>query len=335
MTPSTRPAPRAGWPRRTPLFATALALALGSTLGCMQTPTPLAPGLAGSVGVPHNGVLTSRAELPVSGPGFVRFRPRSPAYHGLPRLVTAIERAARTVSEEMPGGAPLVVGDLSERDGGRIPRHNSHRTGRDVDLLFYVTTPHGAPMQNLGFFALGADGLVRFPDGRYGVIDLPRQWRLTKALLEDEDIDVQFLFISHELEARIIDYALAKGEDLELVWRAETVMLQPVDSLPHADHVHMRIACRPSEAVAGCSGGGPHWPWLSPLPFLATATPSLWEEIAATDPLGSPEMPAPRESDAPTDVGATATHAQGTKASENEAGRAGQAALGQAALDDG
>ena len=300
-----------------------VASALAGALGCMQTPTPLAPGLGGSVGVPHNGVLTSATELPVSGPGFVRFRPHSPAYHGLPRLVTAIERAARKVSEELPGGAPLVVGDLSERDGGRIPRHNSHRTGRDVDLLFYVTTPHGAPMQNLGFFALGADGLVRFPDGRYGVIDLPRQWRLTKALLEDEDIDVQFLFISHELEARIIDYALAKGEDLELIWRAETVMLQPVDSLPHADHVHMRIACRASEAVAGCSGGGPHWPWLSPLPFLPGSPSSLWEEIAATDPLGTPELPGDQQSESP--VGATAAHVQ-----EAEAGRAERAAL-----DDG
>jgi len=271
-------------------------LLLSVQSGCMQTPTPLAPGLSGSVGVPHNGVLTAGSELPASGPGYVRFRPHAKAYHGLPRLVFAIERAARVVSEGMPGGAPLVVGDLSEEAGGRIPRHNSHRTGRDVDLLFYVTTPRGVPIENAGFFALGADGLVRFPDGRYGVIDLPRQWLLIRTLLMDEEIDVQFLFMSRELEARIVDYALAKEDDLELVWRAETVMLQPVDSLPHADHIHLRVACRPSEAVAGCSGGGPHWPWLTPLPFLAGTTPSLWQEIARTDPFPALEpKPEPTE----------------------------------------
>jgi len=279
----------------------------------MQTPTPLAPGLAGSVGVPHNGVLTQATELPVAGPGYVRFRPHSPAYHGLPRLVGAIERAAKAVSEELPGGAPLVVGDLSERDGGRIPRHNSHRTGRDVDLLFFVTTPRGVPVKNGGFFALGEDGFVPFPDGQYGVIDLPRQWLLIKTLLEDQEVDVQFLFISRALEARIIDYALAKEDDLELVWRAETVMLQPVDSLPHTDHVHMRIACRPDEAVAGCSGGGPHWPWLTPLPFLASASTTLWAEIAATDPLLGAE--ALEQEPEPTETGALG------RASGGDAGR--------------
>jgi penicillin-insensitive murein endopeptidase len=274
----------------------------------MQTPTPLAPGLAGSVGVPHNGVLTSATELPTSGPGYVRFRPHAKSYHGLPRLVGAIERAAGTVLEQMPGGAPLVVGDLSEQGGGRIPRHNSHRTGRDVDLLFFITTPRGVPLRNPGFFALAEDGFVRFPDGQYGVIDLPRQWLLIKTLLDDREIDVQFLFMSRDLEARIIDYALAKEDDLELVWRAETVMLQPVDSLPHADHVHMRVACRPDEAVAGCSGGGPHWPWLSPLPFLVSTTNTLWSEIAATDPflelepavLSDPALSVPT---GPTEIG--------------------------------
>ena len=33
--------------------------------------------------------------------------------------------------------------------------------------------------------------------------------------------------------------------------------LQPGDSLPHDDHFHLRVACSPEEAQAGCSGGGP------------------------------------------------------------------------------
>lgn len=250
----------------------------------MGTPTPLAPALSGTIGVPHNGVLTDAAELPREGTGYVRYRPHSPVYHGLPRLVRAIERAATVVETEMPGGAPLVVGDLSAETGGKIPRHNSHRTGRDVDFLFYITTPTGIPIRNPGFIPLGADGFVNLPDGSYGLLDVERQWLLFKTLLRDPEVDVQFLFMSRDLEARLMEYALAKEQDWELLWHAQTVMIQPGDSLPHADHVHVRIACKPGEAVQGCTGGGPHWPWLEEFPKLDVPLDQLLSAIGREDP---------------------------------------------------
>lgn len=264
-----------------------LGITFGSLLStaCLGMPSPLAPNLEGSIGVPHNGVLTVAAELPRRGIGYERYRPMAPVYWGHPRLVAAIERAARAVHEKRPGGAPLVVGDLSARHGGRIPRHNSHRTGRDVDLLFYVTTPSGAPVRNPGFVPFGADGLAHLEDGRFLRLDVERQWLFFKELLTDPEIDVQFLFVSRDLEALIIDYALAKETDLSLVWRAQTVMIQPVDSLPHDDHVHMRIACRPEDAVRGCSGGGPRWEWLEPLPSFEGPLDELLAALAVDDPL--------------------------------------------------
>lgn len=266
------------------------AVAALSTTACMGTPTPLAPQLEGTIGVPHNGVLTHSAELPVTGPGFERFRKHSPVYHGVPRLVRAIERAAATVDKEIPGGAPLVVGDLSAKTGGKIPRHNSHRTGRDVDFLFYVTTPSGVPRPNPGFFPLGADGLVKFPDGTYGLLDIKRQWLFFRALLSDSELDVQFLFMSRDLEARLMEYAMAKETDLELLWHAQTVMIQPGDSLPHDDHVHMRIACKPEEAVQGCTGGGPHWPWFEGFPELDAPLDQLLAQIGSEDPFELDEL---------------------------------------------
>lgn len=285
------------------------------TAGCMEMPTPLAPGLSGSVGVPHNGVLTDSAELPKHGRGYVRFRPSSSVYFGLPRLVRAIERAAQLTAEQLPPGAPLVVGDLSAETGGRIPRHNSHRTGRDVDFLFFLKSPRGVPLANPGFFPLDADGLVPLPDGRYGVLDVERQWFFLRSLLLDREIDVQFLFMSKQLEARLIEYALAKGEDLELVWHAETVMLQPGDSLPHADHVHMRIACKPEETVAGCSGGGPHWPWLEPIPELESPLDRLLSQIRRTDPFELPPLAGPEEAPEPAELAQWTTHEQGADTS--------------------
>ncbi len=253
--------------------------------GCFSTPSPLAPGLRGSVGVPNQGVLTEAEELPVRGEGFVRYRPLSTHYFGRPRLVHALEAAAADVARKAPGGAPLYIGDLSAKTGGRIPGHDSHRSGRDVDLLFLVMTPSGAPVPSPGFVRFEGDGLA-LPQGSkdYIRIDIDREWLLLRSLLTSQEIGVQFMFVCHEVEAMLIDHARALGEPDELVARAETVMLQPSDSLRHDDHVHLRIACSPDEAVSGCSGGGPRWQWLPPYtPAVSLAAQDLLE-MARQDP---------------------------------------------------
>lgn len=258
-------------------------------LGCTGTPTPLAPSLAGSLGVPHNGVMTSSVELPKRGPGFARYRPQGPNNWANPHLVDAIKDAAARVASELPGGAPLFVGDLSARYGGKIDGHKSHRNGRDADLLLYVTTPSGAPVPSTGFVALASDGLGTLDEKAakpaFVRLDLERQWALTRALLESPHAAVQFMFVSRSIEALLIDYARARGEPLELIWRAETVMLEPLDSTPHDDHVHLRITCTPEEMVFGCQGGGPYWEWLPAQPELLPLGESELSAIASDDPL--------------------------------------------------
>jgi len=265
--------------------------ALLGVSGCFNTPTPLAPGLRGTVGVPNRGVLTDSQELPVRGPGFVRFRPMSSHYFGSPRLVRALQNAAQDVRRLAPGGAPLSIGDLSAKTGGRIPGHDSHRSGRDVDLLFLVTTPAGASVQSPGFVRFQGDGLARV-DGTtdYVRIDIAREWILLRSLLTSPEIDVQFMFWCHELEALLIDHARALGEPDALVWQAETVMLAPSDSLRHDDYVHLRIACAPDEGVAGCSGGGPRWQWLPPTDPVRALEARDWAEIGRDDPLEPSEQ---------------------------------------------
>lgn len=257
--------------RRCPAL-TALSLMSFSAWGCMGTPTPLAPGLGGSVGWPHHGVQTGAVELPEAGPGFVRYRKVGGFNWGQPGLVQAVQAAALEVQTALPGGGPLVVGDLSARDGGQVVRHATHRSGRDVDLLWYMTTPEGAPIENAHFVQLGSDGLGRSPEGGFVQLDVAREWLLVKSLLSSKQIDAQWMFASHAVEALLIDYAIASGEDPELVWRAENVLQEPADALPHDDHLHLRVACSPQESVRGCQGGGPSWSWL---PTLGLGTPPL------------------------------------------------------------
>jgi penicillin-insensitive murein endopeptidase len=255
-------------------FAAAALWLLGAT-ACWYTPSPLAPGLAGSVGLPHRGVLTEGVALSRSGPGYHRLRSGDICW-GNPRIVAAIERAAAEVARQRPGGADLVVADLSAQQGGRIPRHRSHRSGRDVDLLFYALTPDGRSVENPGFVHFGPDGLAhtdrRSP--RFVRLDVPRQWVLVRTLLTNPEAHVQWLFVARWLEALLVEYAEALGEPQEIIWRAQKVLHQPSDSANHDDHIHMRLACTPDEAVAGCSGG-PRWSWL---PTVVPTKPSIGDD---------------------------------------------------------
>jgi penicillin-insensitive murein DD-endopeptidase len=245
-----------------------LAFALG---GCLSTPSPLAPSFRGTVGSPNLGVQTDAVELPRAGPGFIRYRPHGAHHFGRPRLVAALTRIAAELSEGNPKAPPLVIGDLSARRGGKIDGHQSHRTGRDVDLLYQFVTPSGARVTAPGFIHIDADGLARVPDnGRILRFDVDYQWRLTKLLVTAPEVGVQFMFASRNVEALVIDYALARGEPLDVVLRAQSVMWQPGDSLPHDDHVHLRIACSVEELSTGCSGGGPYWDWLPAVPLPET-----------------------------------------------------------------
>jgi penicillin-insensitive murein endopeptidase len=264
-------------------------VAAATACACASTPSPLAPSFRGAVGAPNFGVQTDALELPVSGKGFVRYRPQGQNHFGRPRLVSALVRIAGELQRDNPGSPPIVIGDLSAKNGGKIPGHQSHRTGRDVDILFQYVTPRGARVTAPGFIHVEPDGLARVPDnGQILRFDIEHQWRLVRALVSAQELGVQFLFVSRTVEALLVEYALALGEPLELVVRAQSVMLQPGDSLPHDDHVHVRIACSVEEALEGCVGGGPYWEWLPPLPPPLTLDGAALAALVSDDP--APEL---------------------------------------------
>ena len=240
---------------------------LAALAGCASVPSPLAPNVKGSIGGPSFGLLTSSAELPARGQGFRRLRPASPTYFGTPALVATLQHAAAIVSPR-PEDPPLLVGDIAGKRGGKLEGHHSHRTGRDVDLLFFYTTLGGEPLESPGFLKVQPDGLAfvrdRKPEQPHFVrFDVERSWALVKALLQSPDSEVLWIFCSVPVEALLTEHARARGEPDELVWRAVSVMQQPGDSTPHDDHFHLRIRCTPDEELAGCVSGGPDWPWLS------------------------------------------------------------------------
>lgn len=237
--------------------------------------------------MPHRGVLTESAELPHEGEGFKWLR-QDDRHHGLPRFVQSIERAAATVARERPG-AMLSVGDLSARNGGQLLPHFSHRNGRDADLLLYMTTLEGAPVESPGFIHVGPDGLAWDEKGkRFLRVDVERTWLLVKTLVEDPDARVQWIFANRNLEAILVQWARARGESGDTVVRAMEVMHEPHPGGAHDDHLHVRTACSPMEMVAGCEPNGPSRPWIVALDRAFSDDSSDWELLEAIfRPFGS------------------------------------------------
>jgi penicillin-insensitive murein endopeptidase len=236
-----------------------------------SAPSAIAPNLTGSVGVPHSGFLVGGSELPKEGRGY-KWKSTADHHWGLPRLVALIEESAGKVDEARPGSQPLFVGDLSAKGGGALmPKHRSHRTGRDVDLMFFLTTVEGIPVPNQTFVKIGADGLG-VSEGKFVRFDVDREWLLVRSLVASDRAHIQWIFISRVLEALLVERAIALGEPPDLVHKAQMVMQQPGDSLPHDDHIHVRLACEPEEFAHGCEGGGPRWDWLPHAPKRVEAS---------------------------------------------------------------
>jgi penicillin-insensitive murein endopeptidase len=265
-----------------PFLLTALALG-----GCARAPSPLSPGWRGCIGTPSRGVLVDGTQVARDAEG-IRWLRGNDRHWGIPRFTEAIERAAASVAREKPGAA-LTVGDLSLRSGGGpLAPHFSHRSGVDADLLFYVTTLDGVPVESPGFVHIGADGLARDEaHGRWLRFDVERQWLLVRALLEDPQARVQWMFVSDVVQAMLVEWAVARGDRAELVERALAVMAQPNPGGIHDDHIHVRTTCSPEETVAGCEPTGPRRPWLAyALPAPADRDEDL--ALALFQPLESP-----------------------------------------------
>jgi penicillin-insensitive murein endopeptidase len=237
-------------------------------------------------------VLVDGAEVSKGDPS-LRWLRDDDRHWAAPRFVAAIERAAAVVAHERPGGV-LRVGDLSTRTGGGpLPPHFSHRSGMDADLLFYLVALDGVPVVSPGFVHVGADGLA-YDDvhERFLRLDVDREWRLVRALVEDPDARVQWLFVSDVVQAMLVEWALATGDSAETVRRAQAMMAQPNPGGIHDDHIHVRTACSPEEEVTGCEARGPRRSWLAyALPAQSDRDADL--ALALAQPLDATEASPP------------------------------------------
>ncbi len=221
------------------------------------------PCRGGSCGAAWNGRLVGGVAMPVKSRHTVLHggKARQRSAYGTRELVELLTRAANVVGASVDG-PPLVVGSLSDHDGGKLAGHKSHQTGRDVDILFYARDPAGKRRQSVGFYDFDGAGRCTHRRCEGWTFDDQRNWWLVRTMVWSKRPVVQWIFVSNPLRERLLAYAERRGEHPEILRRARKVLTQPGNSSPHADHYHVRVYCSVEDKAAGCRDGGPRWDWV-------------------------------------------------------------------------
>lgn len=233
--------------------------------GCSFHPGPFNPVARGPVGLPHHGVLTQGVALPDQGLGWVRLRSDSVSY-GTPTLVQALQAACAEVGSQE---SPCVVADMSAPHGGALlPKHASHRTGRDADVLFFVTDLSGQAVRSPGFMRFESHGLAQDAAGKWYRFDTARNWALLRALVGGDESRVEWVFVHPVIRQWLLRFGRTHGESRDLLTRAETVLgIAGGPKAPHDDHMHLRVSCQASEVAEGCLNTAPIRDWVHAPPY--------------------------------------------------------------------
>ena len=185
-----------------------------------------------SIERPDNGRMWNGVPLP-DGPNWLSKSHRF--QWGSEVTVAGLLEIFAAYGEAYPDGQPIRVGDLSRRKGGEIARrHESHRSGRDVDL---------------SYFTLGEFDPVDEPPITPENLDLEKTWFLIDTLLKSGK--VQVIFVDKSLQVALNDYVkpLYTKDELAMLFEyparvhSHRAVIQHWRN--HADHLHVRFICEP------------------------------------------------------------------------------------------
>ena len=177
-----------------------------------------------SIGAPNAGLLFNPRAMPEGDLWKIR---NDRETYGTTETIDYIIKVIETVEEQFPGSPPIIIGDISDPDGGRLNWHASHQVGRDADLGFYHRRE--------------VDDLLR---ARKNNLDIPRTWALFRALITETDVDR--IFVDRSIQRSLFSHAVEIGEDrawLDDIFGRKTAgkdaIIQHVRR--HGDHLHVRF----------------------------------------------------------------------------------------------
>lgn len=186
-----------------------------------------------SVGSPNRGKLRNGMPLP-EGPAW-RLRVHRPRTFGTPNTIAALVDAFEVYGRRYPDGPKIRVGEIAKRNGGRVPPHSSHRSGRDIDI---------------GYIFRGIDdGEHRWKYMNVHNFDAEKNWALIQAILDTGE--VQTIYVAKKLQ-KLLHKEAAKhlGEaELAALFEYPRTTESPNAKIQHwrghANHMHVRFKCEP------------------------------------------------------------------------------------------
>lgn len=200
----------------------------------LQFRKPGARPIAQSDGSPTRGKL-SYGEHIGEGAGY-RLRFPKNAF-GIPRVLRVLRTCASQVERAFPGTAQVLIGDISRPTGGKFPPHQSHQTGRDADVGYYMA----GNIQNKTMYRVGPSH-----------VDMDKSWTLIKCYLTRDS--VVRLYMDKSIQRAMRRHLLRKGLVSEALAERlfEEKSKSPSDALirhapNHDTHIHVRFACDPGD----------------------------------------------------------------------------------------
>lgn len=193
------------------------------------------PGAHG-VGSPQDGMLVAGVQLP-PGEGYALRYPNSAwgTTFAVREAIAALDRFV--AASDYP--RPISVGTMSRQRGGPIGGHNSHQTGRDLDIRLPLRME----------VPPGYDPIPRR-------IDWQTTWLLVSAFAEAESVEV--IFLDYASQRRLYKAAQALGvseavlsETLQYPGGSMANLGLVRHSPGHEGHIHVRFACGPAEPECG------------------------------------------------------------------------------------
>lgn len=209
-----------------------------------------------SVGTRSSCKLENAAELPEKGIGYRLGSPGRKTNFGTDEMVFGLMELGALMSDRFGEQGSFLIGDISQKEGGRLSPHINHQGGRDADIGFFLCDEAGRPQGNrmLRCDREGkGEGTLRF--------DTARNWDFVSAMLESPYFqDLHYVLVAEWLKKLMLDHArsqLAKTRDprefqrqAALIKRAEEKLTQPSSS-PHDNHFHLGLACTRDDRKGG------------------------------------------------------------------------------------
>jgi LysM repeat protein len=194
-----------------------------------------------SIGRPQRGSLSNGVQLPRSAQ---YYRRRPEWAYGAQHVVDHTLAAIAEVNREHPKVHRLAIGDISSKQGGTLPGHGSHQSGRDIDLgLYYLGIPEKYP-----------DEFVSVDDAK---LDAAATWTLVETLYEASKATggPELVFLDYDVQGALYKQARKHGTSrstLKKIFQypdgkwAQDRLVQHVPK--HDDHIHVRFECPPKDA---------------------------------------------------------------------------------------